>query len=530
MMPFAVALLCITASFLSIALRAPIHDDEFIAFHIIRCLFYPASNVGDGLCNDMSLRLFHTSLLLPLRVYKYTGSPLVFFHLPFFFLWRHPVSARMVGALALVVQGVLIARLSGVRFIGITVALFFFFPYVYQHIVDAGSTGFQILSLLLIFLLVRQWSETRRFWLLSLAALVLFLGTWIKLSFLWYLPALFIFFVFCVWRQRKQWNRSRAAVHVVLAFLIYGVLLSVLLFASSPGDAASKPFFEQLLSARWIDWHALVHGHWIKTQLLRSFLNPLEATQRSYNVRLPVPLAVLYNFFLYLAAPLVVSLLWPHSDRRVRQSLRESALYFLLFLLTAFVVSIQSQAWAMHHVLLAFPFLILSYAQLFAALGMVGKSGWRTAKIILTAVLCSLPLSFAICSVALSHQTVRDYDDASKVAVNELLHDATLASQYYYVVIDWGMMFYQGLYGDASQAVLWRTHLSASQLEALQSLSAEQGRKLLFIYKNGSNPTVSLIRRTVQIVDCRAIDRGGVWRIAAEESTRYREVCFGSEM
>ena len=49
-------------------------------------------------------------------------------------------------------------------------------------------------------------------------------------------------------------------------------------------------------------------------------------------------------------------------------------------------------------------------------------------------------------------QMIRDHDDWSKMDLHKVLLDPGLSSQYIYVIADWGLYYYQGLYGNHDQS------------------------------------------------------------------------------
>ncbi len=98
-------IVCVSVVMLGfVTVFVPYNDDEFIHFHIVRCFFFPASDVGDGLCNDRTMNLFATSINLPLRVYAYIGSITVLLYMPLYTLLGLPIAVRITGLLSLLVS------------------------------------------------------------------------------------------------------------------------------------------------------------------------------------------------------------------------------------------------------------------------------------------------------------------------------------------------------------------------------------------------------------------------------------------
>ena len=73
--------------------------------------------------------------------------------------------------------------------------------------------------------------------------------------------------------------------------------------------------------------------------------------------------------------------------------------------------------------------------------------------------------------------------------LHRIWQNLQFASNYLYAVVDWGMHYYQGLYGHKSQSVLYIEPLqSDQQIRSLKEQSQKYQRKLLFIYHHDRNP------------------------------------------
>ncbi len=187
--------------------------DEFTAYHALGCAVYPLSrqyHVYREGCQEYRLRPPLVPVFLPLRSYVYVGSlPVVPFY-PFWRLFRDPVAVRVQGALFFLVALHLLARLLGVGFLRALLAGLVFPLFAGAFFVDTGPVGLSLILLLGALLLIRAAGEARealrRNTLAAGAGFLCFLGVWIKLVFVWCLPALFLAIAARAYRGRKPAN------------------------------------------------------------------------------------------------------------------------------------------------------------------------------------------------------------------------------------------------------------------------------------------------------------------------------------
>jgi hypothetical protein len=176
----------------------------------------------------------------------------------------------------------------------------------------------------------------------------------------------------------------------------------------------------------------------------------------------------------------------------------------------------------MHHAVLAYPFLILAAAYAI-------EIAWRHAAA--RGLRKRMQLFYAVCIIlfivlngvllwGFFRQKILSENDFSRDRINRILDDDDAAGRYIYVVADWGMYFYQGLYGDRKQSVVYVEPLDhRDQMTALYALSREKGRRLLFIYNaSKSSEKVNLVNGIIPVQQCRSIPDESVWRIVAENA------------
>ena len=187
----------------------------------------------------------------------------------------------------------------------------------------------------------------------------------------------------------------------------------------------------------------------------------------------------------------------------------------------------------MHHTILSFPFLILCALTLFNSLREKGQYVLKSRfwKILLFSWLALFFLLNSYLFVTFPRQEIRHFDDFSKIKINEILINAYLAENYFYVAIDWGIYYYQALYGHPSQGVLYMTPLNKQwQIEKLKELSREYDRKLLFVYnsrKKASN--LDLIQESFPLKPCHLVDADSIWQILLEVDESEENICLSEK-
>ena len=218
----------------------PYNMDEFVHYHALACATAPQQQglptFRDG-CGLYDMRLPFTTSPLPLRSYLYIGSvPAI----PFYPLWRlidDPVSVRVQGAIFSLVCLVLATRLLGVRPASVATAAVLVPVLLVTFLVDQGPVGLSALLFLAALAALRRALRTDEAgtalgWSLA-TGLLLFLGTWVKLVFAWWLPAVACF----AWAEMRRPDESaggaaRRRAPALAAALVSFALPTALLLAS----------------------------------------------------------------------------------------------------------------------------------------------------------------------------------------------------------------------------------------------------------------------------------------------------------
>ncbi|TSC57398.1 MAG: hypothetical protein Greene041662_958 [Candidatus Peregrinibacteria bacterium Greene0416_62] len=500
--------------------------DEFLFYHVLACRFYPlnALNSFREACGSYDLNLLNTGWILPLRSNAYVGSFPSLYYLPIFLLWRSPDSARLVGLLFLLAQAMILARLFYRKTAVLFGVLLLFFPYAYQHIADTGPISFQITSIFLIILLTRRWFRDQRMhWLLCCTALV-FLGIWTKLVYFWLLPGIALSVLPTVLEHAKKRYQDGTYVKLGVQAIVPGAvllaLLTTLFLSTDPTDASVRPLLNQVLGGEMYSLSELAKNFW-NLGVTHALLNPLEATQRVFDVHAPTTFVYLWNAVMFLSVPILLLLCtFTGSSRR---NILKATIYYVAFWLTFFIIARTKAAWAMHHTVLSFPFLILS---VLATLHCLRDSHWHAqwknqlrdcAGVILACFIAGNIAWYLTFPFEQRHAN----DDFSKVTLNRLLEDHTFASNHLYVVTHWGMYYYQVLFGDRSQAVVYIEPLdSMGKVHSLRNTAMSHGRKIAFLYDaTAAAADLTLARDSFNLGNDTCIATDATWQMLLEDPT-----------
>jgi len=487
--------------------------DELLCYSPLG-LLYPY-NIGDFNGNN---RLANTLAIIPghfwpLRSYYYIGSVHALFYLPLYLVFPHFWSVRLVGLLFLAAQSVFISRLVKLPSSVIFLLLVLFFPYSVQHFIDAGPVALHCLLIYVLLFLFEFDNGRRPLRRGALVGFLVFIGIWEKLSFLLLLPGLSLLAISALLRLLKSgaYSRVRIVKFALSAGLTSGIPTALLLCAR---DIHQVPYFRVMST-----FSSRPENLWVKmTYLSACIFNPLQTLERflpatNYNV---LPWSILGTVIIILM--LVVVVLGHRSALKASGKNDRLLARYISLPIAAFVISYPIIAYRglfTHHVILAFPFLILSLSASVAAL--VRHATPRCRRIGLGALMLSLAL-YAPCWAYLSHFLPSQGDDWSRFAIHEKLYDETLSRHYAYIVGDWGYYYLQWIYGNHDQMVLGDESVrTPEQVARLQAALKMTGRKALFVLTNpNSSCDLDLLRRSFNLVAMPGISPDARWQVLME--------------
>ncbi len=499
----------------------PLHMDEFFQYHNLACWAYPlnAFNVFIEGCGAHDLNLFNSGWVLPVRTFAYAGSLPSLYYAPLLYLWPSPASAAFLGYLFLLLEAEMLRRIVGIAFWKILLFLLLLLPYAVLHLADTGPVAFQCLSIFLLFLLIRRWTRSLHWTPAVLSCVIVALGVWTKLTYIWLLPGIAIMGVLLMWEERTHLfgkkRRFQTAVQLC-AWTSFAILLLFLYFHSTePGHPDHFPLWNEILRGKTYTLGEFLRGEWSQSHVIRTFLHPLEVVARNRHAVLPYGFVqIVFSGLLYLFVP--ISLLFvPWTGKARTHAIRAIVLYGA-FLLTAAIIVDSKDAWSTHHAVLSYPFLLLSIGSVvrIPAAGNL-RGAWRC----WAGVFCVMSLLLYLRIPSVPRQV---WDDDSKRTVNHVLSDPYLAEHYVYVIANWGMYYIQSLYGNSAQAVLYSEN--SNDLDRIRKIAERLDRQLLFVYVDPGR--VSAARQILSLSSCAALPANSAWSIALERTADPGNPCF----
>ena len=444
--------LVIALSFLfAFCSRVPFNADEFTTYKVVSCLSYPNKNLENfyDVCKRLELAVI-PSWYLPLRSFSYAGSLPGFIYLPFFKLWPSPYSARLLSLGMLAIQAFLLFKLFRVNFLANYLFLLLFMPYAFQNVADTGPVSMHMASIYLIVYLTYRWLQglenkersVGRY--PAMIGILIFLGIWIKLSYFFILPGLGFLLVCMVSEQWLKWNSEQKTAfwRGTLVMALITVTLSGLLLYSQ--DHAGGHYYQVLqthpLSRPWGINDIVKHFF---RGLAHYIFDPITAVHYLYYNIIPRPFSWEGIVFIGLTFTFLIGG-WSWVYRQKGRPIFAMAA-FGSFLVTFLCLSLSIRTWAMHHVVLSYPFLILA---VFSTYSRLPKKP-IVALFLVVFVVTNIHLYFH-----LSHLKPPPWRTHPQLwSFNQLLNQR-FGNRVVFVVLDWWMYNIKALYGEKDQCVI----------------------------------------------------------------------------
>jgi hypothetical protein len=515
----------------------PYADDEFEKYFALACtvtasFHHPISAIGNICANTLS-RIPFSSVVVPLgNAAWYNGSISSLYYAPLYFLWRSPDSARFVGVLFLLGQAFVFSRLFRFRFAPVAAGFLLLFPYAFQHLVDTGPLGPQLLVVFLLYALFDDWLRSPRPWVLPLCAFLMFLSLWSKLTFVWLLPGLGLLFLF---QLAQGWSDlsarlpfRRLLAQAAVAALCFVVPLIVLLLSTSELQQGISLYLQGWNTTETYSFIDMLRGVWRGSEaLVPGLRDPLFATQWIWEYdgnRTDLFLSLYYPFLLEFV-PAGIVLLALFARRSVRELLRPTVFY-ALFWLTFFLMLRNQTAGRMHHVLVAFPFLIFGIGSVVSL--MLATLRERPLPV-LRWYLAASALFFVALNVDAYYRAAPP-DPAlktSQIALTRILNDPSVIGRYDIVVLDYDVIFRQALYGNPAQHLRFVRKLRGERpIVALRNEIEAEGRKMLFVFTPGSSSSnVATIQSMVSLEPCASLPENPYFGILLESDPAAGTAC-----
>lgn len=458
----------------------PYDMDEFLAHLQLARLRFPNNELNLYRESPLQYDLAPTGIWgwlppLPLLCYEYVGSFLGLLYAPLYLLFPEPWSARFLGICMLVVQGLIISKLFGFTWRMSFLMLVLCMPYTYQHLVDFGQLTFQTTSVFLVLLLLKKWEGAvvihRTAWIYpSIVGLLLFVCFWTRPSYIAILVPLLLLIVFKVqgvWRRYRE-ERGRVALHGMLCSFTFFIPTHLLFTAHT---VSGRSYYESLRSVglsddRYNFWRILVNTLSLMAEHLTQLASTTKVIQQFPNGLSRIPSCAFWALIIYILVKGSV------ANKANPQKTREVDGYLLLSAMTAVFVGFFEVSWAMHHVILIFPFLILAFCAALRNLTCYGNS-FVTKSALAGAAALNIYL-YALIPIIPPHEGRIAHAPELNRYINEHYSEDALI-----VVVDWGFYYTKAVYSTEKQIVVWPD--SPEEMRNAFELATKLNRRPIFI-------------------------------------------------
>ena len=442
--------------------------DEFAAYHALGCAAYPLSrqlNIYREPCSGDELILPLVARPLPLRSYLYIGSlPAVPFY-PFWRLFRSPVAARVQGAAFLLVAVHLFSWLAGTPWSTTLLAALVFPIFPGAFLVDTGPVGVSLVLLASALLLVRATAAAdtaSRAWPRAAAAgAVSFLGVWVKLNFVWMVPATLLFWAYRL-RRADRWPANLRPTAVAAAAFVAAFLIPTtwLMLARTPDGA--RYYDVVRLGGVSADPEAIA----TQAGTLAGYLADGSAAVPRV---LSLPGQAIDLVPCVLASVLLMRALW-------RERGGPEALWLAAAFVTFLVMLPSARAWAAHHFVLGLVFVVLALAASLRRLGAERPSFARGVAVVVAAYWLSLAGRWPAA-------TVDPRDGLGKDRLLAFVRSSGLDRRSIQLHVSWGTYYIAHLFGAREQAVLFSRRFpdDAGMLGYARAAADARGRGVLVV-------------------------------------------------
>ena len=350
----------------------PFDTFEFLIYHTLASNYYHLNKLNTFWEGANAYYLAPLpNLYLPLRSFDYIGIVHDIIYYPLFKLWPSPYSARFLGLLMLIIQAYFIYKIFKIDILISFIFLFSCMPYVFQHLVDTGPVTFQLTSIFCICYFAHRWlvhikngySHSWRYPLVI--GLILFLGFWAKVAYLFLLPAIIILiFYYIIHSEISLKNQPISKILIRDLLILFGVaaILSFILFFAQQPDGTR--YYNVFINGRVINFFKF--NAWIEKvkEFASFFLNPLSSARRVFLIKNNITLKGISLCSVMIV--LICSGIW--QLRLKKEKISFIILNIALFFLTLFLMSFCTRAGGMHHIVLSFPFLILALFYIYSKL------------------------------------------------------------------------------------------------------------------------------------------------------------------
>ncbi|KJU87708.1 membrane protein [Candidatus Magnetobacterium bavaricum] len=491
------------------ATRVPPNMDEFLQYHQLVCHLFPNATENvfrEGCYGYYDLKIF--GKFLPLRSFLYVGFTPSLFYLPMYLLWPYYLSARVMGILALLVITYMIHRVTRVPLWLSGLIVLFSFPVVFQCITDRGPVLYQMALMFVMLYLSTRPSPLRG----VLAGLIMFVCIEQKPFFVNFIPAVLIvgfFLLKPVFEAGDRAGRLMILKSLLIAAVVAAVPTVILMTAQTRYGCQYYNDLLRLKSVSPLNFTSQIyHMH---KNLIPSLVDFSRFANSIYDVR---DTATTLTQLLWVVFGIIFFIGQVYAPRGI--DLRRNALLAGssgAFLLCLYLVNLSPHSLRGHHYVLAFPFLLLGIA-------LSVEYIYRHVR----ALAVLLVLIVAVLNVGIAYKVVKTpthwHDDWSKVKVLDYLRQDSIASEYVYVIPDWGIYCLFALYGSKQQIVLYVDPFdNPSDITRIAEIAQRRNRTHLFIAQRSTFTNSRLINTAypnLKLMEYLGYNEKDAWMIKAE--------------
>ena len=467
--------------------------DEILVYQALGCALHPCADIwnrGHEACRQFDVAplswLTSEPIFLPLRSYPYVGSLQGLFYLPLYLLWNSPHSARFFGVLLVGVQSVLISKTFGQPVLVVLGVMLLFMPYTLQHLIDTGQLSLCTTAIFLLVYLYKCWisaliADRWRSWLIvTMIGLINVAILLFRLNNVAYMPAFFLTQLMSMgaFEVRTAWRTKRLILSTQVALMVTIFLTGAFVWFTSV-DRNNVPLYSAVLDpmgGATSDATALLLSSWrhFANDLSQYLLFPIRAAHVAHGI----PFASQIEGIALIVTLLLLFVFgWFFPPRSTSRFFSVGCL--LAFWLGVAGISGVPRSWAMHHLIPAFPMLILG---LFSLIGVFRLRWFQTL----------LLGSFAVINITLYRQLMelRPADFRFDPRLIPLTAEVSerFGSSHSIVFAFWGTYYPQLLYGPSDECLVWAYPYDPAAVAAAERLRGVVNKPVLFITDGGEPP------------------------------------------
>jgi len=469
----------------------PFNMDEFLQYHAFSCQHYPLNkyNIFREACGLYDLAPIGQAFL-PLRSYEYVGSVTALFYYPLFQLWPSPYSARFLGIIFLMLQALILRRHFKVNFLWTFIGLMLFMPYAFLHVADSGQVVFQTSSIFFIYFFMRKWmssleQKNNQGWIYPLLlGIVIFFGVWVKLTYVFMLPAIAGIMMYYFFEHRNVIVKRKTNFLIGTAILLASTGGLCFLLANSLSRMGFR--YYQLIQhspkINIFDFSGFAEN--FSARIGQYLIDPLTAAHYFFEGTF-LSVSALRTILMIIIGLLFLYGLWKIHSQKIK--VRFVFFNIALFIVTLLIMGMSAKTWAMHHVIFSFPFLI------WAAFYIISHIQSKRFVAALLGALFVLNVNIYYTLTTLDYWE-KDRNHPALYRFGQFL-DERYQGTHMYAVLDWGFYYIKTLYGVKDQGVIYIEPFNSTMLvERLKQVLAMAHRKPIFIIKEDNVQGLALMK------------------------------------